>query len=63
VFYCLVVIGVAAAALSACGRKGPLEPPSAAVVTQQRTGQAEQPTQNPPKPDRPFILDRLLDRR
>jgi predicted small lipoprotein YifL len=63
VFYCLVGIGVASAALSACGRKGPLEPPSAAVVTQQQTGQAAQPTQPPPKPDRPFILDRLLDRR
>jgi predicted small lipoprotein YifL len=57
------VIGVAAAALAACGRKGPLEPPSAAVITQQQTGQADQPTQNPPPPDRPFILDRLLDRR
>jgi predicted small lipoprotein YifL len=62
-FYCVVVIGVAAAALSACGRKGPLEAPSAAVVTQQQTGQADQTTQTPPQPDRPFILDRLLDRR
>ena len=59
-----LAIGLAATVLSACGRMGPLEPPSAAVTsTQQPTGQQVQTAQNPPKPDRPFVLDRLLDPR
>jgi len=60
-----VVIGLAAVALAGCGRKGPLEPPSAAVTTNiaAQQGQQVQTAQTPPKPDRPFVLDRLLDRR
>jgi predicted small lipoprotein YifL len=59
----LAVAGIALA-LSGCGRKGPLDPPSAAVVTTgQQQGQAVQTTQTATKPDRPFVLDPLLDRR
>jgi len=64
ILFCAVAIGVAAALLSGCGRKGPLDPPSAAVVTTgQQQGQAVQTTQTATKPDRPFVLDPLLDRR
>lgn len=54
----LVLTLVAAAiGLSACGRKGPLEPPPNAV-----TATAPQPAEaTPPKPDKDFILDPLLD--
>jgi predicted small lipoprotein YifL len=58
-----VAVSLAALALAGCGRKGPLEPPSPAVTTQQQTGQSVQTVQTPPQPDRPFVLDPLLDRR
>jgi predicted small lipoprotein YifL len=52
----LVALVVSAIGLSACGRKGPLErPPHAQAVNPQ----AAEGT-SPSKPDRPFILDRLL---
>jgi predicted small lipoprotein YifL len=49
---------VAALALSACGRKGPLEAPPAAVVT----APAPDATTDgkPTKPNKPFFLDSLL---
>jgi predicted small lipoprotein YifL len=53
----LVLTLVAAAiGLSACGRKGPLEPPPGAAAV---APQADEAT--PPKPDKDFILDPLLD--
>ena len=52
----IVALLVSAIGLSACGRKGPLErPPNAKVADAQTTGEA-----SPSKPDRRFILDRLL---
>ena len=57
-----VVAGVAAAlSLSACGRRGPLEaPPSATAVTNTAAG-APVDESGPTKPQKPFILDPLLD--
>ena len=53
----ILTLVVAAVGLSACGRKGPLEaPPNAVTAT---APQAEEAA--PPKPDRDFILDPLLD--
>ena len=52
----LVALVVSAIGLSACGRKGPLErPPAAKAADSHAAGGA-----SPSKPDRPFILDRLL---
>lgn len=50
----VAAILAASLALSACGRKGPLERPPAAKAdtTSIRTADG--------KPDRPFILDKLL---
>jgi predicted small lipoprotein YifL len=56
----LVLVLVAAASLSACGRKGPLEaPPGAAVAGDAAATQAD--PNAIPRPDKPFILDPLLD--
>ena len=52
----LVLALVAATALSACGRKGPLEAPPGAAVADPAADPA-----TPPKPDKPFIGDVLLD--
>jgi predicted small lipoprotein YifL len=51
---------VAAIALSACGRKGPLEAPPGATVTDPTAASTADPTAIP-RPDKPFILDPLLD--
>ena len=52
----LVVLLASAMGLSACGRKGPLErPPGAKAADAQAASGA-----SPSRPDRPFILDRLL---
>ena len=52
---------VASVGLTGCGRRGALEPPSAAATTQpSQPGQTAKPAQNPPPPDRPFVLDPLL---
>ncbi|MBB5700597.1 putative small lipoprotein YifL [Ochrobactrum daejeonense] len=51
----VLLIAALAAMLSACGRKGPLEPPPAAVVTDEQGH-----TREKPKEDKPFILDKLL---
>ena len=52
---------VAGLALSACGRKGGLEPPPGAQATDAGIA-ADNPVEaeKAKKPDRPFILDRLL---
>jgi predicted small lipoprotein YifL len=47
---------IAGLALSACGRKGALEPPPGAGASD--SGDAA--TRQAEKPDRPFILDPLL---
>jgi predicted small lipoprotein YifL len=52
----LVTLLVSAIGLSACGRKGPLERPPNAKVADAQTADGVSPS----KPDRPFILDRLL---
>ena len=57
-----IAVACLALALSACGRRGPLEPPpssmppAAASVEEQTAPQAAPQ----PVPDRPFILDALL---
>ncbi len=51
----VLLIAALAAALSACGRKGALEPPPAAVVTDDQGHAHEKP-----KVDKPFVLDKLL---
>lgn len=59
-----VVALIAAIGLSACGRKGPLEPPPQAGVTAAAPEGlvATAPKPAPPaKPDKPFFLDPLLD--
>ena len=52
----VAVVLISAVGLSACGRKGPLEPPPSAAVTD---GEAQSPEDNG-KPDNPFILDGLI---
>ena len=52
----LVALLVSAIGLSACGRKGPLEPPPNAKVADAQASDGADSS----KPDRPFILDRLL---
>ena len=60
----LGVLLLAGVALSACGRKAPLDTPyEAAVQARQDAGDAGQPLPpepQPPQADRPFILDGLL---
>lgn len=43
--------------VSACGRKGPLEPPPSAQLV---TDEATQDAPKPEKPDNPFFLDPLI---
>lgn len=65
--FAVTLILAAALALSACGRKGPLDRPGIATAPQERdtisggfssTGDTDAP---PAKPDRPFILDPLIN--
>lgn len=51
----LLIAAAAVSALSACGRRGPLEPPPSAVVTDENGH-----TRPKPKEDKPFILDKLI---
>ncbi|MBV2141947.1 lipoprotein [Falsochrobactrum sp. TDYN1] len=51
----VLLIAALAATLAACGRKGPLEPPPAATITNDQGRTIEKP-----KEDKPFILDKLL---
>lgn len=45
--------------LSACGRKGDLDPPSVAAKQQDKYGQKSEEAA-PASPNKPFILDPLL---
>jgi predicted small lipoprotein YifL len=52
---------VAAVGLSACGRKGPLEPPpTASLAPADPTDPNAPPDTGAGKPDKPFFLDFLL---
>jgi predicted small lipoprotein YifL len=52
---------VAAVGLTACGRKGPLEPPpTASVAPADPTDPNTPPDSGAGKPDKPFFLDFLL---
>ena len=51
----LSLLLAASVALSACGRKGDLDPPSTPVDKQNKRGVAAEKT-----PDTPFLLDPLL---
>jgi hypothetical protein len=52
-----IVLG-AAMALSSCGRKGDLDPPSVALKNGDKLGKQGQVA--PAQPDKPFLLDPLL---
>lgn len=52
----LAAVLISAVGLSACGRKGPLQPPPSAAAT----GEDGQKDKGNEKPDRPFILDPLI---
>jgi predicted small lipoprotein YifL len=51
----VLLIAALAATLAACGRKGPLEPPPAQLITNEQGRTVEKP-----KEDKPFILDKIL---
>ncbi|AAN30872.1 Hypothetical protein, conserved [Brucella abortus str. 2308 A] len=51
----MLLIAALSLTLAACGRKGPLELPPSAVVTDDQGH-----TQEKPKEDKPFILDKIL---
>ncbi|WP_421725625.1 LPS translocon maturation chaperone LptM [Bauldia sp.] len=52
----VAVVLVSAIGLSACGRKGALEPPPRAAVP----SDVDPGAPNDDEPDRPFILDKLI---
>lgn len=54
----VAAVMVAALGLSACGRKGALEPPPGSAVTQTTDGKPANP--GPQRPQRSFFLDGLL---
>ena len=55
----IALLAAASTLVSACGRRGPLEPPpSAAVITTDEDGVVTH--EQKPFEDRPFILDALL---
>lgn len=57
----LAVVLVSAVALSACGRKGALEPPpGAAAVSNDGADGSDAEKAKPAKPKRSFILDPLI---
>lgn len=51
---------VAAVGLSACGRRGALEPPPGAQATSSPDDDSSADREKAQKPNRPFILDGLL---
>jgi predicted small lipoprotein YifL len=51
---------IAGLTLSACGRKGALEPPPGAKAADTGLAEDSVEAQKAAKPDRPFILDPLL---
>ena len=54
----LLALALVAATASACGRKGPLDPPAAALTSADATiAPADSTTK---KPDKPFVLDPLI---
>lgn len=53
----LAAVLISAVGLSACGRKGPLQPPPSAATTGE-DGKDDKGKNS--KPDRPFILDPLI---
>jgi predicted small lipoprotein YifL len=58
-----LIVGILAAAvgLSACGRKGPLEPPpTASLAPADPAAPGAPPQTGAGKPDKPFFLDFLL---
>ncbi len=55
-----VLAAVMVLALSACGRKGPLEPPPSAPAAQGENGEGEQAPAEAPPERRKFFLDFLL---
>jgi predicted small lipoprotein YifL len=55
----LAVVLLSAVGLSACGRKGALEPPPSAQATQPNDSNAS-PNPKDQKPNRPFALDFLI---
>ncbi|MGH6860613.1 MAG: LPS translocon maturation chaperone LptM [Phyllobacterium sp.] len=52
----LLLSAAIVSAISACGRKGPLEPPPASVTS----APGEPKTETPPVRDKRFILDPLI---
>ena len=52
-----VVLSVIGLAVVGCGRKGDLDPPSAAAT---KGGDVNKPTKQPGVADKPFLLDPLL---
>jgi len=54
-FSAVLIVALAATVASGCGRKGPLDPPTAAVVTSSGA-----PAVTPDKPAKPFVLDPLI---
>jgi len=55
----LLVLALVAVAASACGRKGPLDPPAAAL-TPSDTSTVTPADDTTKKPDKPFVLDPLI---
>jgi predicted small lipoprotein YifL len=55
-----VALLVIAVALAGCGRKGPLEPPPGAQ-TEKVTAADGTVVERPVRPNRPFVLDGLLN--
>jgi predicted small lipoprotein YifL len=54
----LAAVLMAALALSACGRKGPLEAPPTGSIAGEKA--ADAPDAGPVKPDKSFFLDPLI---
>lgn len=54
----LLTVLAASLALSSCGRKGDLDPPSVAAQADSKYGKKDAVA--PPQPNKPFILDPLL---
>ena len=48
---------LACVVMAGCGRKGPLEPPPSAAISQTQPEDAEKPA---PVPERRFILDGII---
>ncbi len=55
----LLVLTLVAVAASACGRKGPLDPPAAALMPSD-TSATKPADDKTAKPDKPFFLDPLI---